>query len=526
MFQTIGQYLQLAKEVSALPKQEKKAICRKLCRTDLYFLLWYVLRADYVQEVSNPEWVIARCKDVQEKPNNFIDLWARDHFKSTIITFAKSIQDILITHGEGAEDREVTIGIFSFVRPVAKSFLRQIKREFESNELLRWLFDDVIWENPHKEAPKWSEDDGIVLKRKSNPKESTVEAWGLVDGQPTSRHFSVCVYDDIISREHVRSPEMIKKVNEAWELSINLGTEGGARRYIGTRYHTNDIYNLILTRKVAKARIHPCTNNGQEDGVPVLRSREEINMKRQSMDVYTFSAQMLQNPISSNLQVFKPEWVQYYDNHSKNFSVKGMNLYICVDPANAKKTTSDYTAMMVIGLAPDNNYYLLDIIRDRLDPAERIKVLIQLHMKWSKLSSNNPKVVYEQYGMMTDGFYLKVAQEKINYRFPVVEVGGKLKKEDRIKRLVPLFEGGRFYLPKVINYTTIEGKVCEMVKPFIDEELLFFPVGSHDDMLDALARVLEPEVYASFPKIEITLNRVGWTPDDDNSYNQNNFMSW
>jgi len=35
------------------------------------------------------------------------------------------------------------------------------------------------WQNPQKESPKWSEDDGLIVKRKGNPRESTREAWGL-----------------------------------------------------------------------------------------------------------------------------------------------------------------------------------------------------------------------------------------------------------------------------------------------------------------------------------------------------------
>ena len=98
-----------------------------------------------------------------------------------------------------------TVGIFSHTRPIAKAFLRQIKNELERNEWLKELFPEVLWEDPRK-APKWSEDEGIVVKRSSNPKESSVEAWGLVDGQPTSKHFGALVYDDIVTRESVTTP--------------------------------------------------------------------------------------------------------------------------------------------------------------------------------------------------------------------------------------------------------------------------------------------------------------------------------
>jgi len=42
------------------------------------------------------------------------------------------------------------------------------------------------WQNPQKESPKWSEDDGLIVKRKGNPRESTRKAWGLANGHESS----------------------------------------------------------------------------------------------------------------------------------------------------------------------------------------------------------------------------------------------------------------------------------------------------------------------------------------------------
>lgn len=260
-----------------LSEKESKPKIRNLCRTDLYFLLRYVLNRPDLER----QWLFDRCREVQYQPNGFLDLWAREHYKSTIITYAKTVQDILASHGDDPiYDREITVGIFSHTRPISKGFLRQIKYEFESNEWLKDLFPDILWKEPKRSAPKWSEDDGIIVKRKSNPKEATVEAWGLVDGQPTSKHFFLRIYDDVVTRESVGSSEMMKKTTEAWELSLNLGVDGGQERYIGTRYHFNDSYKEIMDRKAAIPRLYPATVDGTIEGEPILLTKEALIDKR------------------------------------------------------------------------------------------------------------------------------------------------------------------------------------------------------------------------------------------------------
>ena len=186
-----------------------------------------------------------RCREVQAEPNGRLDLWAREHYKSTVITFGLTLMDILASHGDDPlpewKGIEPTFGIFSHTRPIAKDFLRHLKDEMAGNTLLQTCFPDILYSNPERESPKWSEDAGLRVKRKTNTREETVEAHGLVDGMPTGKHFTVRIYDDVVTEKSVNTPEMIKKTTDAWGLSLNLGTEGGYERYVGTRYKPNVI---------------------------------------------------------------------------------------------------------------------------------------------------------------------------------------------------------------------------------------------------------------------------------------------
>lgn len=464
-----------------LSESEQTQHIANLGRTDLFFLLRYLLKATY----ADNDWCFARCREVQAAPNGHLDLWAREHFKSTIITYALTIQDVL-------NDPETTVGIFSHTRPIAKGFLRQIKREFESNEDLKRYYPDVLWQNPSKEAPKWSEDDGIIVRRKTNPKEATIEASGLVDGQPTSKHYKLAIYDDTVTRESVTTPEMIKKTTEAWELSLNLHSEGGEQRVIGTRYHYNDSYATMMQRGSVRPRIYAATDNGKVDGKPVLLTPERLAEKRRDMGPYTFGCQLLQDPTADATQGFKEEWLRYY---SAPITGQGMRKVILVDPANEKKATSDYTSVWVVGFNSDRKIYVLDIVRDRLNLTERTNLLFNLHRRWQP-----EQVGYERYGMQSDIAHIKTEMERRVYYFEVTELGGPMPKNDRIRRLIPRFEQNSIILPDKLVRTNYEGRSEELVTIFLDEEFKAFPVAAHDDMLDALARMEDEVITVDFPQ--------------------------
>ena len=474
-------------------------VVRGLVQQDLFYLL---VRVCGRRDLVHP-WLYGRVREVGVSPDNRLDLWARGHGKSSIITFGKTIQDVL-------NDPDITVGIFSHTRPIAKAFLRQIMREFEGNILLQQAFPDVLWGGDIRQAPKWSEDDGIIVRRKSNPPEGTIEAWGLIDGQPTSKHFHILMYDDIVVEGSVTTPEMIEKTRKALEQSYNLSSRRHVRRFAGTRWHWNDTYRTIMDRKTAIVREYPGTEDGTEEGRPVYLTVEQIGEKRRDMGPHTFAAQILLNPKADALQGFRREWLRHYTKMNGK-----TNNYLLVDAASSKKKGSDYTAMWVVGLGQDGNYYGLEMVRDRMNLTERTERLFTLHRKWKPL-----QVRYEKYGLMSDVEHIKSEQERQTYRFDVIEVGGQTKKTDRIGRLIPIFEQGKFYLPKTLHVTDYQKNVVDLVHSFIEEEYMAFPVGIHDDMLDALARLLEPDLRLVFPKevkevyiplkVELGNSRTAW----------------
>lgn len=256
--------------------------------------------------------------------------------------------------------------------------------------------------------------------------------------------------------------------------------------------------------------------------------KKEILDLRKSLGEYAFAGQYMQLPKPLGGGEFKKDWLQFYDHTDKRFSVSGMNIYILCDPAGEKKEESDWSAYIIIGLSEDNNYYILDILRDKLDPKQRVDKLFYMHMKWSKISGVAPKVAYEKYGMMNDTFYIKEKQKEINYRFPITEVGGNvLRKEDRIRQLIPLFSQGRIYLPEQLKYTDYSGERVDLVESFIEEEYLSFPSAVvHDDMLDAMARILDPKLSATFPKLN--KNKVAYmtTRFDHDADLNDSWVNW
>lgn len=435
---------------------------------------------------------------------------------STWITFAGAVQEIL-------NDPDITIGIFSHTRPIAKAFLSQIKQEFETNDTLKRLYSDTLWEN-HRQAPIWSLDSGIVVKRTTNPKESTVEAWGLVDSQPTSKHFGLLIFDDVVTLASVNTPDQIFKTTEAWEIAQNLGSSQNIRKWhIGTRYNFADTYGQLMERGALKARVYPATDDGSFDGKPVFLPEDVWETKKAESTDATIACQQLLNPLAGKEQEMDPEWLRTYEIRPRT-----LNVYIMGDYAGSRKSTgSSNTAIAAVGVDANLNKYLLDGVCHKMDLGERWIALRNMRRKWLKAPGIQVvKVGYERFGAQSDIQHFETMMKFEKEYFSIEEVNwprdGDFPKDNRIRRLIPDFKNWRFFIPydgevtrdqqdqinignsfllsKPIKRKNEENKVYDLVKWWIKNEYMFFPATTKKDFLDALSRIydmdpLPPVIY-------------------------------
>lgn len=503
------------------------------CNDRFFMLTGLCNRVDMIHP-----WLYERARELDADPDGHLDLWARGHGKSSWGTFAGVIQEVLC-------NPEIRIGIFGNTKDISRPFVRQIKDEFEGNDLLIRLYPDVLYENPRKEAPLWSVEAGITVKRKGNPKEATVEAHGLIDAMPTGRHFPLLVFDDIITEKNVTNPEQIAKATERVELADNLGIGNGTRKwFFGTRYHYGDSYGQLIDNNVVKPRLYPATDDGTLDGKPVLLTQEAWDEKKRAQRT-TIAAQMLQNPIGGQENTFQMKWL-------KPYWVRPliMNTYIMVDPSKGRSKTSDRTAMAVVGIDTNGNRYLLDGYCHRMQLSERWEKLRGLHKKWSNAPGvQSIKVGLERYGLQSDEEYFEEKMRETGYRFDIIELNwtgqvGRQSKQNRVERLEPDFRNGDFFVPGKVwhpehpkgarwEWDDTQGKIVferlqglhqferrcqhngELWRIFdplrrVDEdgnlydltrvfftEYGFFPFSPRDDLIDAIARLYDMEPRAA-----------------------------
>lgn len=175
--------------------------------------------------------------------------------------------------------------------------------------------------------------------------------------------------------------------------------------------------------------------------------------------------------ISPDSQKFKREYFRYYDRQPK---MRDLNVYTTVDLAVSQKANADNSAIVTVGVNSSGHWFVLDVEYGRYDPSTTIDAIFSAVQKWHPLCVGIEVVAYQA----ALQHFLEKEMPKRGIFFRITPLKAEKKKELRIDAIQPRFVVGSVWFRSGASWLEkLEG------------ELLAYPHGAHDDVIDALAYV-------------------------------------
>jgi predicted phage terminase large subunit-like protein len=415
------------------------------------------------------------CKFIDDnKHKKKLALIPRGHLKSTTITVGRVVQAI-------CENPTVRILIANATYGLACSFLTEVKRHLKFNEKIK-----MIWGDLTKDAEKWSENQITLSKAKQQggKKEATVTAMG-VESALTSQHYDIIIGDDLVNKDYVNTAEQIDKTIDFYKECLNLLEPDGEMILLGTRWDDKDLYGWILDRDnkalddfevfIREAYEGDIDGDDFKKLYPQKFTKSHLIKLREQQGPYIFSCQYKNNPISKDNADFKQEWFRYYER--KDIEGKILNKFTMTDPAISLEKSADFTAMVTVGVDSEGLIYILDIERVKIEPNQLIDLMFIKYRQFKSLVIGIEDVAFQR----TLQYTLSEEMQKRGEYLPIKPVKPYARSKDqRIRGLQPLYANGRILHCKDTKY----------IKN-LEDELLRFPRGKHDDVIDALSYNLD-----------------------------------
>lgn len=453
--------------------QEHLDSLKKQGKRSFYFFAKGILNYDWLTDkIHKP-----LCDILQDESNTRVmAVLPRGWLKSTVCTIAFPIW--LTAYNP---DLRVLIVQNTFGNAVKK--LSSIKDQWESNELLRAMFPECL---PGK-SNRWSSD-ALELNRKKPSAEATYECAGTKT-KVTSRHYDLIVEDDTVAPDldDLTSNNVIPSqddINQAigWhKLMYPLLVDMGKSRsvVVGTRWAQEDLISYVASSqkeysvyeraaKELKGRIpHPAG----ECVYPERFNEEVLRQLETSMGPYLFACLYMNNPMRSEDMVFSPEWFRFYastPSRTINFTTVDMSIY---DEERKAKGDPDYSVVLTCGVdIYRGEKYVFEYSRERCSPNRLIELIFEHYDKYDPAIVGIESVAYQR----TLLYYVREKMRRDNKFFTIEPIThGRRSKEDRIKGLQPLFSNHNIFIHRMMEE--------------LQSELLSFPIGKHDDIIDALS---------------------------------------
>lgn len=407
-----------------------------------------------------------------------IILIPRYHLKTSILTVARTIQDLL-------NDPNLKILLASAVWDNARSFLAEIKKYLEVGDL-PLLFGTF-------QSDKWNQDEIIINHRTRPDKSPSIDTAGI-EKTLTSQHYDIIRADDLVTRETCTTKEQMGKVKKFHNDLLKLVNPNGGRiDLIGTHWHYNDLYAELLEENKLRVErgepikyhtyIRSATKDGTFDTPPIFPKMWSIPKLKDllfSVGTFEYACNMNNSPLSDATRLFKPPFRYWNDLGESPVHA------ITVDLA-ASDITSDFVVITDACMTASNQLCVVEYARGHFDvnqTMEEIFKMVQKYLGHQKIRKVGVEAVAYQ------KVFVKMLEEEMRKRnilFEVVPIRQNKNKVMRIldkEGLLPRYESGNL----LIKRGMIE----------LEDEFEKFPVGKHDDILDTIEmmrHVLDPRHY-------------------------------
>ena len=324
------------------------------------------------------------------------------------------------------------------------------------------------------------------------------------------------VLDDVENDENVRTPEQRRKLRDWYNKAVSkAGDDYTDIVYIGTLLHYDSLlantlrnpayqaikYKAVIRWSKADAlwREWEALYTDLDDpdraahalsyfearraemlaGTEVLweakLSYYDLMCIRISEGESSFNSELQNEPINPDDCIFMEEWLDYYNEAEINFGSADFAFFGFVDPSLGKSKNSDYSAIITLAKhAPTGYMYVLDADIERRHPDRIISDVLHKE-EWLR---NTYGRGYAKLGAETNQFqwFLKEELAKASARaglyLPIEEVQQTTDKVMRVQTLQPDVKN------KYIKFNRRHKRLLE--------QLLQFPMASHDDGPDAL----------------------------------------
>ncbi len=466
-------------EIARQPKDVREDLAA-MGRNNLYFFAKAVLGfKDMTERCHGP-----LCGFADSHPARFkMMLMPRDHFKSSVITIAGGLQRVV----KDVESRQL---IANESATNSERFLRAIRQHAEGNKIFRALYSEVIPKDTRR--VRWN-DSELDFVRTGHYPEPTIDTIGMT-GASTSRHYTHITVDDPISEEAVKSEKVmqdtITRLSGFTALLVKPNSD--SIWIVGTRWALWDCYQWFLDNFGDKLGKHfRAVLEDDELLFPELISHDTLALKRKVLGEYRFSCLYMNNPRNVDVQDLNIDDLRFYrwvddgtaiELIGPNGSISGkvsldqMDCITTVDLAPAETGASDRNAICTVGITPWNDAIVLDMFAKRCTPLEVIEHLFWVKRRFRPRVFGIEDVAYQK----SFKYFLRQEadrrQEYFNIK-PIKAMNKKNEKVIRIRGLQPVMATNHLYIDPTMSV--------------LRQEMAEFPLGKHDDTIDALSMQLQ-----------------------------------